>query len=212
MKYIYNPVTQTLDETAKIGEKIESTTPTQPRTESLNKKHDTKVAPKIADQKIFKENINNTKPITSLDYINRMQHRYGEAELNESNKMKDAALAAANKRNNIDPNRPAFSDSDVVFASMDPQEALRFTGGHDKEKIKFMREVKAKVHAQDAYDKKKKSLADMPVRKTPVKDAADIAKEMAIYEEAIDPPRPDFTKRRDPDLDAGIAAILKKKL
>ena len=40
---------------------------------------------------------NNKKPITSLDYINRMQHRYGEAELNESNKLKDAALAAANK-------------------------------------------------------------------------------------------------------------------
>ena len=153
---------------------------------------------------------NNKKPITSLDYINRMQHRYGEAELNESNKLKDAALAAAN--NNVDPNRPAFSDTDIIFASMDPQEALKFTGGHNKEKIKFMREIKAKVRAQDTYDKKKKSLADMPVRKTPVKDAADIAKEMAIYEEAIDPPRPDFTKRRDPDLDAGIAAILKKKL
>ena len=206
-----NPTTGLLEETAKIGEKIESTTPTQPRTESLNKKPDTKVAPKIADSKIFKDNINQKK-ISSIDYINRMRHMYEEEPLNESNKMKDAALAAANKRNNVDPNRPAFSDSDVVFASMDPQEALRFTGGHDKKKIKFMREVKAKVHAQDAYDKKKKSLADMPVRKTPVKDAADIAKEMAIYEEAIDPPRPDFTKRRDPDLDAGIAAILKKKL
>jgi len=211
MKYIMNPTTGLLEETAKIEEKIESTTPTAQRTESLNKKPDTKVAPKIADSKIFKDNINQKK-ISSIDYINRMRHMYEEEPLNESNKMKDAALAAANKRNNVDPNRPAFSDSDVVFASMDPQEALRFTGGHDKEKIKFMREVKAKVHAQDAYDKKKKSLADMPVRKTPVKDAADIAKEMAIYEEAIDPPRPDFTKRRDPDLDAGIAAILKKKL
>jgi len=210
MKYIYNPVTQTLDETAKIGEKIESTTSTQPRTDSLNNKHDPQVTTKIADQKIFEKNINNKKPITSIDYINRMQHRYGEAELNESNKLKDAALAAAN--NNVDPNRPAFSDTDIIFASMDPQEALKFTGGHNKEKIKFMREIKAKVRAQDTYDKKKKSLADMPVRKTPVKDAADIAKEMAIYEEAIDPPRPDFTKRRDPDLDAGIAAILKKKL
>ena len=205
-----NPTTGLLEETAKIEEKIESTTPTAQRTESLNKKPDTKVAPKIADQKIFEKNINNK--ISSIDYINRMQYMYNEQPLNESNKMKDAALAAANKRNNVDPNRPAFSDSDVVFASMDPQEALRFTGGHDKKKIKFMREVKAKVHAQDAYDKKKKSLADMPVRKTPVKDAADIAKEMARYEEAIDPPRPDFTKRRDPDLDAGIAAILKKKL
>jgi len=211
MKYIYNPITGALDETAKIGEKIESTTPTQPRTDSSDNKPRPQVTAKLADSEILKNNIDNKK-IPVPDYINRVQALYGEAPLNESNKMKDAALAAANKRNGVDPNRPAFSDSDVVFAAMDPKEALRFTGGHNKEKIKFMREVKAKVHAQDAYDKKKKSLADMPVRKTPVKDAADIAKEMARYEEAIDPPRPDFTKRRDPDLDAGIAAILKKKL
>ena len=128
-----------------------------------------------------------------------MQHRYGEAELNESNKMKDAALAAANKRNNVDPNRPAFSDSDVVFAAMDPQEALRFTGGHDKEKIKFMREIKARVRAQDAYDEKKKRLANTPVSKEPIKDIEDIN---------IEPIKPNFTKPRDPDLDAGLASIL----
>ena len=138
MKYIYNPVTQTLDETAKIGEKIESTTPTQPRTDSFNNKPNPQVTANLADPNrtslsssdivlasfnpkealeftggydkekinLLKEvkdkarkqkDINNKKPITSLDYINRMQHRYGEAELNESNKMKDAALAAANK-------------------------------------------------------------------------------------------------------------------
>jgi len=181
MKYMMNMSTGELEETAKIGEE------------------------KIADQKIFKKNINNKKPITSLDYINRVQHMYGEAELNESNKMKDAAIAAANKKNNIDPNRPAFSDSDVVFASMDPQEVLRFTGGHDKKKIKFMREIKAKVRAQDAYDEKKKMLADIPVRKEPVKDTID------IEDINIEPIKPNFTKPRDPDLDAGLASILSIK-
>ena len=205
-----NPTTGLLEETAKIEEKIESTTPTAQRTESLNKKPDTKVAPKIADQKIFEKNINNK--ISSIDYINRMQYMYNEQPLNESNKMKDAALAAANKRNNVDPNRPAFSDSDVVFASMDPQEALRFTGGHDKKKIKFMREVKAKVHAQDAYDKKKKSLADMPVRKAPI--VKQPSKELDMYKGVIDsePVRPNFAKRRDPDLDRGVASLFKKRL
>ena len=97
----------------------------------------------------------NKKPITSLDYINRIQHSYGEAELNESNKLKDAALAAANKKNNVDPNRPAFSDSDVVFASMDSKEAMRFTGGYDQDKIKFLREIKSRLHKQEAYDNQK---------------------------------------------------------
>ena len=43
-----------------------------------------------------------------------------------------------------------LSDNDVVFSSMSPKEALEFTGGYDKEKIKFIQEVKAKQRAVDA--------------------------------------------------------------
>ena len=163
MKYIYNPVTQTLDETAKIGEKIESTTPTQPRTDSFNNKPNPQVTANLADPNrtslsssdivlasfnpkealeftggydkekinLLKEvkdkarkqkDINNKKPITSLDYINRMQHRYGEAELNESNKMKDAALAAANNPlSNTNP-KPILTEYEKqILRSSDPK-------------------------------------------------------------------------------------------
>ena len=65
---------------------------------------------------------NNKKPITSLDYINRMQHRYGEAELNESNKMKDAALAAANNPlSNTNP-KPILTEYEKqILRSSDPK-------------------------------------------------------------------------------------------
>ena len=209
MKYIYNPVTQELDETAKIEE---AAAQTQLEKLAIQPNHNGKLwkdhvaknekTEKLINSAILKNNIDNKPPITSLDWINRVQHMYNEQPLNESNKMKDAALAAANKKNNIDPNRPAFSDSDVVFATMDPQEALRFTGGHDKEKIKFMREIKAKVRAQDAYDEKKKRLANTPVSKEPIKDIED------IEDINIEPIKPNFAKPRDPDLDAGVASIL----
>ena len=205
MKYIYNPVSGSLDEIAKIEE---AAAQTQLEKLAIQKNHGGQLwkdhvaknekTEKLINSTILKNNINN-KPIVSLDYINRVQALYGEAPLNESNKMKDTALAAANKRNGVDPNRPAFSDSDVVFAAMDPQEALRFTGGHNKEKIKFMREIKARVRAQDAYDEKKKRLANTPVSKEPIKDIEDIN---------IEPIKPNFTKPRDPDLDAGLASIL----
>jgi len=229
MKYIYNPISGDLDETAKIDTNLssnaidslnkfednshieEAAAQTQLEKLAIQKNHGGQLwkdhvaknekTEKLINSTILKNNINN-KPIVSLDYINRVQALYGEAPLNESNKMKDTALAAANKRNGVDPNRPAFSDSDVVFAAMDPQEALRFTGGHNKEKIKFMREIKARVRAQDAYDEKKKRLANIPVRKEPIKDMVD------VEDINIEPVRPNFTKPRDPDLDAGVASIL----
>ena len=40
--------------------------------------------------------------------------------------------------------------NEIVFASMSPKEALEFTGGYDKEKIKFLRDVKAKAQKIDA--------------------------------------------------------------
>ena len=65
---------------------------------------------------------NNKKPITSLDYINRMQHRYGEAELNESNKMKDAALAAANKPLSNTSPKPILTEYEKqILRSSDPK-------------------------------------------------------------------------------------------
>ena len=74
--------------------------PTKPFKEKNKKfnmnKHVVDTLNKFEDTPILKNNINN-KPITSIDYINRMQHRYGEAELNESNKMKDAAKSAVEK-------------------------------------------------------------------------------------------------------------------
>ena len=112
MKYIYSPVKQELEEIDKIGVKSESTTPTHPRTDLFNNKHKPQVAAKLADSKIFEKNINQKK-ISSIDYINRMRHHSEQEPLNESNKLKDAALAASNKRNNVDPHRPSFSDSDV---------------------------------------------------------------------------------------------------
>ena len=46
-----------------------------------------------------------------------------------------------------------LSDHDIVFASMTPKEAMEFTGGKDKEKIKFLRDVKAKQRAIENYEK-----------------------------------------------------------
>ena len=163
MKYILNPSTGALEETAKIGEEK---TASQKQLEKLaiQPNHNGKLwkdyvaknkkTEKLINSAIIKNNIND-KPITSLDYINRVQHMYNEQPLNESNKMKDAARAAANKKNNLDPNRPAFSASDVVFASMNHKEAREFTGGYDKEKIKLLREVKSRLRKQEAYDKQK---------------------------------------------------------
>ena len=95
------------------------------------------------------------KPITSIDYINRVRHMYEQEPLNESNKLKDATTAEANKRNRVDPNRPAFSDSDVVFAAMNAKDAMEWTGGYDKAKIKFLREIKSRLRKQEAYDEVK---------------------------------------------------------
>ena len=110
------------------------------------------------------------KKIRSIDYINRIQHQRGEQPLNESNKMKDVATAEANKRNNVDPNRPSFSDADVIFASMSPSEALDFTGGHDQDKIQLMRRVKAQVRKQDAYDNAKKKSQEKKISPTLFQD------------------------------------------
>ena len=41
-----------------------------------------------------------------------------------------------------------LSDNDLIFATMSPKEAMEWTGGHDKEKIKHMREVKEKARKQ----------------------------------------------------------------
>ena len=54
------------------------------------------------------------------------------------------------------PKRPVISDNDLIFATMSPKEASEFTGGYDKEKIKFMREVKNKLHAQERFDAARK--------------------------------------------------------
>jgi len=54
------------------------------------------------------------------------------------------------------PKRPVISDNDIIFATMNPKEAREFTGGYDKEKIKFMRGVKNKLHAQERFDAARK--------------------------------------------------------
>jgi len=54
------------------------------------------------------------------------------------------------------PKRPVISDNDIIFATMNPKEAREFTGGYDKDKIKFMREVKSKLHAQERFDAARK--------------------------------------------------------
>ena len=91
---------------------------------------------------------------------------------------------------------------------MDPKEALEFKGG-DPEKIKLMRSIKAKVHRQNDYDKRKKIASDNNkriIRGTPVELDKNIDQIIA------EPVKPDLTKRRDPDLDRGVASLLKKRL
>jgi hypothetical protein len=51
--------------------------------------------------------------------------------------------------------RPEISSNEIIFARMNPQEALEFTKG-DPEKIKFMREVKSKIKMIDAFDNQEK--------------------------------------------------------
>ena len=180
MKYIYNPVSGTLDETSKIGLKKESKTPIQPRTDSSK----TKQIPKVKEK------------TDVLDYINRMQHMYEGKPLSDKNKRIDKTKRT---KDNIDPNRPVISDNDVVFATMNPQEALNFTKG-DPEKIKFMYRVKAQNRKQEEYDKNKSE------RREPVKIKLDSTLDALIDE----PIKPDLTRPTDPDLEKGIATILKK--
>jgi len=195
MKYLYNPVTNDLDNLEEIEKKIENIKPIAKRTESLK----TKEVPEV-------------KPKTDvLDYIDRMQHVYEGKELNQNNKKLDAWQIKENKKNNIDPKRPSFSDNDVIFATMSPKEALEFTGGYDKEKIKFMREVKAQVHRQDAYDKKmldsksKRAAPTTTIKKevTPVPINFDLDAAIIKVNEPIE------VKPKVKDMDDGIAALLK---
>jgi len=158
MKYIHNPVTNTLEEIDKI---------------------------KVPEEKT-----------DMVDHVDRMLHMYEGAPLSEKNKRIDKAKAKRTK-DNIDPKRPVISDHDVVFATMNPQEALNFTQG-DPEKIKFMRQVKTQNRKQQEYDKKKAE------RIVPSKVSLDSSLDRMIDE----PVRPILTVRRDPDLDKGIVSIL----
>ena len=185
MKYIYNPVTGVLDETAEIGEK-----------DFDMNEHVRSTLNKYEDGPTIEEHTASQKQLEKLS----TQTNYG-------GKLWKSFVAnneEQNKKNNIDLKRPSFSDSDVIFASMDPKEALEFTGG-DPEKIKLMRSIKAKVHRQNDYDKRKKIASDNNkriIKGTPVELDKNIDQILA------EPVKPDLTKRRDPDLDKGIASIL----
>lgn len=194
MKYIYNPVTNNLDEIDKIEVNKDSKTPVQPHRESSK----TKQIPKVKEK------------TDVLDYINRMQYMYGDAPLNEDNKRRDLAAADAAKRNKIDPNRPALSASDVVFASMDSKEAAEFVGT-DPEKIKHMRSIQAKVHRQNDYDKRKIIASENNkkiIAGVPMEEDKNLETVLEVYPEPI---RPDLTKRTDPDLAGGVASLIRKK-
>ena len=190
MKYIYNPVSGALDETAKIGEKKFDW--------DKQNKHTIDTLNKFEDSPSIEEHAASQKQLEKLS----TQTNYG-GKLWKS----FVANNEENKKNSIDLKRPSFSDSDVIFASMDPKEALEFTGG-DPEKIKLMRSIKAKVHRQNDYDKRKKIASDNNkriIRGTPVELDKNIDQILA------EPVKPDLIKRRDPDLDRGIASLFKEK-
>tara|TARA_R110000787_G_scaffold266469_1_gene372572 strand:- start:21 stop:599 length:579 start_codon:yes stop_codon:yes gene_type:complete len=191
MKYIYNPVTGALDETAKIGEKRFDWDKQNKHTiDTLNKFED---SPSIEEHAASQKQLE--KLSTQTNYGGKLWRSF--VANNEEQ----------NKKNNIDLKRPSFSDSDVIFASMDPKEALEFTGG-DPEKIKLMRSIKAKVHRQNDYDKRKKIASDNNkriIKGTPVELDKNIDQILA------EPVKPDLIKRRDPDLDRGIASLFKEK-
>ena len=191
MKYIYNPVSGALDETAKIGEKKFDWDKQNKHTiDTLNKFED---SPSIEEHAASQKQLE--KLSTQTNYGGKLWRSF--VANNEEQ----------NKKNNIDLKRPSFSDSDLIFASMDPKEALEFTGG-DPEKIKLMRSIKAKVHRQNDYDKRKKIASDNNkriIRGTPVELDKNIDQILA------EPVKPDLIKRRDPDLDRGIASLFKEK-
>ena len=191
MKYIYNPVSGALDETAKIGEKKFDWDKQDKHTiDTLNKFED---SPSIEEHAASQKQLE--KLSTQTNYGGKLWRSF--VANNEEQ----------NKKNNIDLKRPSFSDSDVIFASMDPKEALEFTGG-EPEKIKLMRSIKAKVHRQNDYDKRKKIASDNNkriIRGTPVELDKNIDQILA------EPVKPDLIKRRDPDLDRGIASLFKEK-
>jgi len=191
MKYIYNPVSGALDETAKIGEKKFDWDKQNKHTiDTLNKFED---SPSIEEHAASQKQLE--KLSTQTNYGGKLWRSF--VANNEEQ----------NKKNNIDLKRPSFSDSDLIFASMDPKEALEFTGG-DPEKIKLMRSIKAKVHRQNDYDKRKKIASDNNkriIRGTPVELDKNIDQIIA------EPVKPDLIKRRDPDLDRGIASLFKEK-
>ena len=190
MKYIYNPVSGALDETAKIGEKKFDWDKQEKHTiDTLNKFED---SPSIEEHAASQKQLE--KLSTQTNYGGKLWKSF-------------VANNEENKKNSIDLKRPSFSDSDVIFASMDPKEALEFTGG-DPEKIKLMRSIKAKVHRQNDYDKRKKIASDNNkriIRGTPVELDKNIDQIIA------EPVKPDLIKRRDPDLDRGVASLFKEK-
>jgi len=191
MKYIYNPVTGALDETAKIGEKKFDWDKQEKHTvDTLNNFED---GPNIEELTASQKQLE--KLSTQTNYGGKLWKSF--VANNEEQ----------NKKNSIDLKRPSFSDSDVIFASMDPKEALEFTGG-DPEKIKLMRSIKAKVHRQNDYDKRKKIASDNNkriIKGTPVESDKNIDQ---VLEEPV---KPDLIKRRDPDLDRGVASLFKEK-
>jgi len=190
MKYIFNPVTGALDETAKIGEKKFDW--------DKQEKHTVDTLNTFEDSPSIEEHTASQKQLEKLS----TQTNYG-GKLWKS----FVANNEENKKNSIDLKRPSFSDSDVIFASMDPKEALEFTGG-DPEKIKLMRSIKAKVHRQNDYDKRKKIASDNNkriIKGTPVESDKNIDQ---VLEEPV---KPDLIKRRDPDLDRGVASLFKEK-
>ena len=190
MKYIYNPVSGALDETAKIGEKKFDWDKQEKHTiDTLNKFED---SPSIEEHAASQKQLE--KLSTQTNYGGKLWKSF-------------VANNEESKKNSIDLKRPSFSDSDLIFASMDPKEALEFTGG-DLEKIKLMRSIKAKVHRQNDYDKRKKIASDNNkriIRGTPVELDKNIDQIIA------EPVKPDLTKRRDPDLDRGVDSLFKEK-
>jgi hypothetical protein len=193
MKYIYNPVSGTLDETAKIGAKQESKTHTQPRRESKN----TKEVPKVRQE-------------TMPERIERMAYIYdgiGKRPKHMDDKSVMSLEDMKPEGNNV------LSKHDVVFASMSPKEAMEWTGGYDKEKIKFLREVKSKIRMQKTINAKNDE-SPKPFKKikkpaTPVDiDIEGISKSISDYTNTVEPVRPDLNKRIDEDLSKGIATIL----
>ena len=165
---IYNPATEELDDTNDPNFGKEKIAQINKDAQEHYAKDD-RGNSKGAVKKLVKEYNKGPRQEDMLERINRINYETGitkkkpphidnknivsyETANEKSEGPFEKIVSNLHKKNGpIAPEQ--LSDSEIVFASMKPDEAMEFTGGHDKEKINYLKKVKAKQRVIEAHYK-----------------------------------------------------------